>query len=607
MNTRWLGVGLRRSRAMFLHRSFVLSVLLSASTVAAQSVSSTLPSLRDNFSDTWSATDAVSRVLPDADQAGAPRGDRFVAMFYFLWNDASEKEGPFDVSKILAKDRDALSKNTSPPWGPLTRFHHWGEPLFGYYLADDEWVLRKHAQMLSDAGVDVIIFDTSNKLTYKHNYLTLLRVFHQMRQEGNKTPRVAFLTPFWDPKSTVALLYEELYSKHLYEDLWFRWDSKPLILADPEKVDPAVRSFFTFRAPQPDYFQGPTRKDQWSWLEVYPQHMFKNAKGESEQMSVGVAQNAVDKRLGSMSEPGSKGRSFHGGKTDASPDAVLYGLNFAEQFEHALKANPRLVFVTGWNEWIAGRWPEFNNVKGNMFVDQYDQEHSRDIEPMKGGHGDNYYFQLVSFVRRYKGVRSMRQASPAKTININGEFAQWSDVGPEYVDDLGDTAHRDHPGYATAGRYTNTTGRNDLLRMKVACDAENLYFYAQTRDAISDPSDPKWMTLFINADCDAASGWHGYDWVVNRKINGANQSTLEGTKSGWNWKPGGDVSFKVSGTELMLAIPRIALGLGDASKPLRFEFKWADNFQEDDNIDAFTLYGDAAPPSRFNYLYRNGS
>jgi hypothetical protein len=25
-----------------------------------------------------------------------------------------------------------------------------------------------------------------------------------------------------------------------------------------------------------------------------------------------------------------------------------------------------------------------------MFVDQFDQEHSRDIEPMRGGHGDDY-------------------------------------------------------------------------------------------------------------------------------------------------------------------------------------------------------------------------
>jgi hypothetical protein len=586
-----------------IRRGLALFTLLASSSVAAQSIPATHPRLRDSFSDTWTATDAVGRALPGAGQVGAPRPDRFVGMFYFLWQDSSEKDGPFDVSKILANDPAALSKDTSPPWGPLTRFHHWGEPLFGYYLADDEWVIRKHAQMLGDAGVDVIIFDTSNKLTYKHNYMTLLRVFHQLREEGNKTPQVAFLTPFWDPKSTVTQLYNELYSRNLYEDLWFRWDSKPLILADPDKVDPVVRNFFTFRAPQPDYFQGPTRSDQWSWLEVYPQHMFKNAKGENEEMCVGVAQNAVGNRLGSMSEHGSRGRSFHAGQMDLSPNATLNGFNFAEQFERALEADPQFVFITGWNEWIAGRWPEFNQIKGNMFVDEYDPEHSRDIEPMKGGHGDNYYYQLVSFIRRYKGVRSMPAASPPRTIDIGGDFSQWNTVGPEFIDDVNDTIHRDHPGYANVGRYTNTTGRNDLVLMKVTRDAANIYFYAQTKAANSPSSDPNWMTLFINSDCDAVTGWHGYDWLVNRKMTGANQSTLEGTKTGWNWKPRSVVHFKVSGNQLMLAIPRIALGLADSDKPVRFEFKWADNFQENDNIDAFTLYGDAAPPGRFNYFY----
>ena len=94
-----------------------------------------------------------------------------------------------------------------------------------------------------------------------------------------------------------------------------------------------IRSFFTFRKPQPDYFQGPTQPDMWSWLEVYPQHVFRNARGEKEQMSVGVGQNAVDGRLGSMSEPGALGRSFHQGSTDRRPDAVLHGFNAAEQWK----------------------------------------------------------------------------------------------------------------------------------------------------------------------------------------------------------------------------------------------------------------------------------
>jgi hypothetical protein len=34
----------------------------------------------------------------------------------------------------------------------------------------DEAVLRKHAQMLSDAGIDVVIFDVTNQITYREDY-----------------------------------------------------------------------------------------------------------------------------------------------------------------------------------------------------------------------------------------------------------------------------------------------------------------------------------------------------------------------------------------------------------------------------------------------------
>jgi hypothetical protein len=37
--------------------------------------------------------------------------------------------------------------------GPIHAPHHWRESIFRYYLTRDEAVLRKHGQMLSDAGV----------------------------------------------------------------------------------------------------------------------------------------------------------------------------------------------------------------------------------------------------------------------------------------------------------------------------------------------------------------------------------------------------------------------------------------------------------------------
>src|SRR5262249_53584265 len=80
-----------------------------------------------------------------------------------------------------------------------------------------------------------------------------------------------------------------------------------------------IRRFFTFRKPQPDYFRGPTAPDMWSWLEVYPQHVFRNSRGEKEEMSVSVAQNAVGNRVGAMTEPGARGRSYHRGRVPKDP------------------------------------------------------------------------------------------------------------------------------------------------------------------------------------------------------------------------------------------------------------------------------------------------
>ena len=554
----------------------------------------------DHFPDTWVAVDALGRKV---DHQADPRPDRTIAMFYFLWlGPEAHGGGPWDISRILDIDPNAIHDRASPLWGPVAGAHFWGQPLFGFYNSSDQWVLRKHAEMLADAGVDVVIFDTSNKATYPESYQALMEAFAAERAEGNRTPDLAFLTPFWDPASTVAQLWKDIYSKGLHKELWFMLDGKPLILADPAKVDPALKDKFTFRKPQPSYFEGPTGPNMWSWLEVAPQHVFMNAAGEKEQMSVGVAQNAADGKLNAMSNPRSLGRSYSHGKWQTGTDAELHGYNFAEQWENALQQDPKFIFVTGWNEWIAGRFNEFAGYTAPViFVDEFDQEHSRDIEPMKGGHGDDYYYQFIEYARRYKGSRKPPQAGGEKTIDLAGNFEQWDSVRPEYRDEAGDTFPRNHSGYNSSTRLTNQTGRNDLVTMKVARDATSIYFYARTKDKITPSTDPHWMTLFIDADRDHKTGWEGYDFLLNHNVKNDHTTTLERTSNGWNWEPVCDVEYRVDGNQMMIRVPREALGL--TKEPIAFEFKWADNWQTDNSIDEFTVNGDAAPPGRFNYLY----
>ncbi|TDD87814.1 hypothetical protein E1293_07330 [Actinomadura darangshiensis] len=597
--------------------ALALPAVLAGPSRAAAGPRPAAPSTRwDTMSDTWVATDGLGRTLPTHAEVGGPRTDRFVGVFYFLWLGQHSTSGPHDISRILTANPDAVHDTDDPAWGPMGHFHHWAEPYFGYYLSDDAWVIRRHATMLADAGVDTVVFDVTNGFTYKANYHTLLDTFAEVRAAGGTTPQVAFLAPFGTPRQVVTDLYDDLYKPGIHSDLWFQWDGKPLILADPALLGDGtdeIRGFFTFRSTQPTYFDGPVKPDQWGWLEVAPQHVFRDGDGNAEQMTAGVAQNAVDGRLGAMSEPRALGRSYHDGTLPADDSRAPEGLNFQEQWDRALATDPEFVFVTGWNEWVAQRMTSFNGVEAPVvFVDQFDWEHSRDIEPLRGGaeggfpggnaYQDAYYYQLVANVRRYKGVRAAPRASAPRTIQINGRFGDWRDVGPEFRDHIGDTGHRDHPGWGGAGPYVNTTGRNDIVAAKVARDDHHVFFYARTGEPLTSWDGRNWMMLLLSVGDDDDGGWEGFRFAVNRRVRNGRRTCLEASRGGWSWRHVADLSYAARGNELELAIPRRLIGAGPR-RPLRIDFKWIDNMQRDGDVLDTLTSGDAAPSGRFRYRY----
>jgi len=549
--------------------------------------------------------DGLGRSLPLPDEAGPTKPGKFVGIFYFLntgqW--PPFEKGPFDVSKILSADPDAIKKPDSPLWGPQNSPHFWGEPLFGYYHAEDPWVIRRHANLLSDAGIDTLIFDTTNRVTFRNVYMKICEVFTQVRKEGGQTPQLVFMVNT-EAKATADELFNDLYKPGLYPDLWFHWQGKPLMICDPEKASPEVKDFFTLRrAHWP--FEMKNTPYAWHWEATFPQpYGFTDDPNVPEQVNVAVAQNlrAEDGKVTNMSRGDARGRSFHDGQQHIEPGSVNYGYNFQEQWGRAFQLNPPFVMVTGWNEWIAGKFA----VEGEpiIFCDQYSQEFSRDTELSKSSHQDNYYYQLIANVRRYKGVPPLPKATPAKTIDIKGPFSQWAEVGPEYTDAYGDTLPRDFAGVDRL-HYTNTTGRNDFVVVKAARDGANLYFYARTREPITPSTDNHWMMLLIDADQNPSTGWEGYDFIVNHQVKSPTVSMLERNTGGWQWEPvpNIEVPLRVEGNELQLAIPRAALGLPTSDTPLSFDFKWTDNLQNPGDVQDFYLSGDTAPAGRFKYRF----
>jgi hypothetical protein len=553
---------------------------------------------RETMPDTWAATDALGRSLPMNVEVGPPKPNRTVGIFYFNWHAAFGNPQVHDIAKILKANPAA------PAWGPVHSPHYWSEPRFGYYRPDDPWVIRKHVQLLADAGVDALILDATNGFTYDSEREALCAVLAQMKKEGQRVPQIA-LFAYASHVAVVQHLWQTFYQPGKHRDLWFHWQGRPLLLTPTEGLSEEVKAFFTIRTSWA-WTRGHAwfgdGKDKWPWLDFAPQMPgWHEAPNKAECVPVGVSQHVTNHI----------GRSFHGSRQPAPSECRPgEGLYFDEQWRHALPQNPEFLFVTGWNEWVAQRFLSDGTMtfQGRVlpagetfFVDLYDAEFNRDIEPMRGGYGDSTYWQLVANIRRYKGARPVPAASPAKTIAIPGDFASWAGVTPVYLDDLHDTMHRDHDGVAGAGRYTNTTGRNDLDAARVTHDATHLFFHITTRLPLTPATDTDWMVLLLDSDQSAKTGRHGFDFRLNQSRSTPDKASVE-RWTGKTWESVAAATLQVGINELHLAVERTVFGFSPG-EPLRFDFKWTDNIPANaDAIDSLD-HGDTAPNARFNFRH----
>lgn len=558
----------------------------------------------DVKADTWVATDALGRELPGYDQCGPPRENRKFISAYTFWlaTGPGMYHEPYDVTKIMAENP------YDPDWGFHYAFHFWGEPELGYYKSVDDYVMRKHIYMLDAAGVDVLAFECTNAETYPQANMILCDAMEDLRAKGTDTPQICFWT---NPGNGIEQdVYFYFYSRGWYPDLWFYLDGKPLIMpvSDWSGLPSYIKNYFTFRQCW-DQLEG---ENMWQSGDFPPQDFgWHDTEDIAEQTSVAAARHATT----------NVGRSYHNG---AQPPIDQYhntglqdqGLYFAEQFERALELDPEFIFNSTFNEWGSFRyiwpepvWPGLDHFLGHHMVegetwfgDDYNHEYSRDIDPMKDGHTDNYYYQKVANIRLFKGVRPLDVPSGPKTITIDGGFDDWNDVEPEYRDYKRDTMHRNELGWGDFTTYVNTTGRNDFITSKTAYDDNHIYFYAETMHPISEHTDSNWMLLYIDSDMNHSTGWEGYDYLVNSEVIGPNVTTLKFTASGSSWTTvNSGIAYAVSGNEIEIRLPRS--DIGQTGQHVAFDFHWADNIQKQFDIIEFAVSGDSAPDRRFNYRY----
>ena len=525
------------------------------------------------------ATDHLGRTIATREEAGPEKQGREVGLFYYLWHGQHGTQGPYDISKMEAQDPDVMDHPDSPLWPDSSHspMLHWGEPLFGYYLSTDEWVLRRHVQMFIDAGIDVLYFDTTNGYHYRETTDKLFPILEEYRKKGFKVPKFCY---YMAPArrgcgtSNVLDVWLDYYQDRKFEELYYRWNGKPLIITHPDRpYRQEMLDFFTFRRPT---WYCPDVPETWYWAGMPNPNVAKDRNGKPEMIALTVSSPhvAMDIPKDSKFAPGDnlgasefhwgaplQTRSWHDGARDTRENAAHYGFFLKEQMDWALKPehdDVPLAFVCQWNEWLV---PFLTRKTNDLYAmqhwiklaDEYNLESSRDIEPMKGGYQDAYYLQLVDFVRRWKGLPEPAVAKSGDTI--------------VYKEMTGDCAPRNHRGYDAAGVYTNFTGRNEFKELRVTCDGNRVIFAAETvKPALIES--PRSMNLLV-------------------KVPEAKPDAL-----GYTHRFTGAASYSV---------PLEDLGL-KPDESFTLEFKWSDNRQSDDPMD-FYVNGDAAPRGRLNWTF----
>ncbi|MBQ2307729.1 MAG: hypothetical protein II184_09480, partial [Clostridia bacterium] len=133
--------------------------------------------------DTWVFTDALGRESLTYKDVGPVREDKTVAMFYWTWN-ISGGSPAANAQKAIEAHPEALYNYGHPVWNPGARYF-WNEPVYGYYLSNDQWVIRRQGELLANAGVDAIFTDNTNSIrTYREQYLAVYEAWTKAMNDG---------------------------------------------------------------------------------------------------------------------------------------------------------------------------------------------------------------------------------------------------------------------------------------------------------------------------------------------------------------------------------------------------------------------------------------
>ena len=568
-------------------------------------------------------TDDFGRVITPVDKK--INDDRYVGMFYFLTlGQHTNHTGIYDINLITKQgtDHSAFTAFDTPDT-PVDSAHFWGEPVWGYYNSCDVWVMRKQIEMLTMAGVDFLVLDTSNNFLYDRVTNLLFSVLMEYQSQGWDVPRIVYYMGKHELSADISAfkkVYNIFYAKDTYKSLWFTPNDpqKPMIVAPDTVVDALANSanlqekgfseFFDFRVTQ-----WPTGGSYYQtgapWIDFkYPQRPQTGWISLSTAQHVTVCMTDIEGSRGRGWYPTEKVGRYWQGVNDH--ENWRMDLNFQAQWNTVLgmseeqkATNARFVFLTGWNEWVAQKIRRGDN--DYFTVDTYCPEYSRDIEPSRSdGMKDYTYFMTIMNIHNDNFAPAVHYQYPVATPDITKDDTDvWNTSKAVYRDFTGECADRNFKAMAGNTVYTDNSGRNDIDTVTILRDSQYLYFRVTCVDAITahETGDHGWMNLWLKTANAQGDLMGGYEFVVNYEVSG-NKSQILRCKSPDDMESVGEADVNVFGNAMIVRIPLKALGLSESD--YQVEFKVTDNVQ---NMigDPLNLYstGDAAPIGSLNFSF----
>ena len=545
------------------------------------------------------AVDKFGRVTTAGDLR---KEDKKVGVFYHVWH-GTHNTGIFDITQLLEGDPDSLWDPNGNAASPLKAFHYWGQPLYGYYHSSDPWVITRHCESFTMAGVDYLVYDLTNTVIYTDAINSIFAVFDKYQKQGFNVPKVAFYTNSASGE-TMKRCYNLFYKNDQYSNLWYSMDGQhPLIIGqvdDLYRVCSAeeyeeISNFFHIRESQwPDATKF-NKREGFPWMDWdYPQLNYSGT------MSVSLAQHPGMKM--SQGAGTNHGRGFNYTTYQNDEASCEEGTNVEGQwktvFDNYDKVNN--VFVTGWNEWIAQKMAD--GTGSVFFVDTFNEPYSRDMEMMKGGYGDNFYLQFTRNIKKYAFTEPVHYVYNTNTMNIHDfDISKWEGIKAVYQDFAGDALERDFYRADRVEKYYDSSNRNDIVKTYVTHDSKNLYVRVETLDDITEPSvnDTAWMNVMISLG-ENDNTFNSFSYIINRSRNN-NKATVEKLSSSFAPSKVGECDFDYQGNVIQYSIP-LSLINRDAEN-FQVGIKVCDNIQEQNDIQDYYVSGDCAPIGRLCYSY----